>query len=110
MEDRRSQKRVHASVPVQVRGIDAQGRSFEEFTEAIEVSRRGLSILTKRDFHIFASLTVVIPGRGPARPGEGPTDFFATASVMRVEKEGEMNRVGLRFIGATLSIYTPETG
>jgi PilZ domain-containing protein len=108
--EKRSQKRIHTSIPVQIRGVDAKGQSFEDTTEAVEVSRRGFSILTKRDLAVYASLTVVIPGRGPALPGQGPTDFFATATVVRVDKEGELNRVGVRFIGATLPIYTPETG
>jgi hypothetical protein len=89
--------------------VDARGEAFEEFTEALEVSRRGLSLLTKRDLLLSTSLTVVIPGRGPGRPGEGPTDFFSTAAVVRVEKEGEMSRVSIRFVGATLSTYTAET-
>lgn len=108
MEQRR-QRRIQAAVPVQIRGVDARGEAFEESTEALEVSRRGLSLLTKRDLPLHSSLTVVIPGLGPSRPGEGPTDFFSTAAVVRVEKEGEMNRVGIRFVGATLSTYTAET-
>jgi len=108
--EQRSQRRIHAAVPVQIRGVDARGETFEESTEALEVSRRGLSLLTKRDLLLYTSLTVVIPGRGPSRPGEGPTDFFSTAAVVRVEKEGEMNRVSIRFVGATLSTYTAETG
>jgi hypothetical protein len=108
--EQRSQRRIHAAVPVQIRGVDARGEAFEESTEALEVSRRGLSLLTKRELPLFTSLTVVIPGRGPARPGEGAADFFSTAAVVRVEKEGEMNRVGIRFVGATLSTYTAETG
>lgn len=108
MEQRR-QRRIHAAVPVQIRGVDARGEAFEESTEALEVSRRGLSLLTKRDLPLYTALTVVIPGRGPVRPGEGPTDFFATAAVVRVDKEGEMNRLGIRFVGATLSTYTAET-
>ncbi len=108
--EQRSQRRIQAAVPVQIRGVDARGESFEETTEAMEVSRRGLSLLTRRDLPLYTSLTVVIPGRGPTRPGEGPTDFFATASVVRVEKVGEMNRVGIRFVGATLSTYTAEIG
>lgn len=108
--EQRGQKRIHASIPVEVRGVDARGQSFEEMTEALEVSRRGFSILTKRELSIYATLTVVIPGRGPAVPGQGPTDFFASATVIRVDKEGEMNRVGIRFVGATLPIYTSETG
>lgn len=108
--EQRSQRRTQAAVPVQIRGVDAQGESFEESTEAVEVSRRGLSLLTRRDLPVYTSLTVVIPGRGPNRPGEGHTDFFANASVVRVEKAGEMNRLGIRFVGATLSTYTAEGG
>ncbi len=107
--EQRAQHRIHAAVPIQIRGVDAQGESFEEFTEAIEVSRRGLSLLTRRDLPELTSLTLVIPGRGPTRPGEGPSDFFAEAAVVRTVKEGEMNRVSLRFVGATLSTYTAET-
>jgi len=108
--EQRSQRRIHAAVPVQIRGVDARGEAFEESTEAVEVSRRGLSLLTKRDLPLYSSLTVVIPGLGPSRPGEGPTDFFSTAAVVRVEKEGETYRVSIRFVGATLSTYTAETG
>lgn len=108
MEQRR-QRRTQAAVPVQIRGVDAQGESFEETTEALEVSRRGLSLHTRRDLPLNSSLTVVLPGRGPVRPGEGPSDFFVSAAVVGVRQEGEMNRVSLRFVGATLSTYTAET-
>ena len=108
--EQRSQRRIHAAVPINVRGVDAQGQAFEESTEALDVSRRGLSFLTSRDLPTFATLTVVIPGRGPSRPGEGPTDFFSNAAVVRVQKEGEMTRVSIRFVGATLAVYTAETG
>jgi len=87
--EKRTQRRVEASVPIQVHGVDAEGEEFEESIEAMEVSRRGLSFLTKRNLALFASLTVVIPGRGPTIPGEGPSDFFAPASVVRVIKEKE---------------------
>ncbi len=107
--EQRSQRRIHAAVPIQIRGVNAQGEKFEETTEALDVSRRGLAVLTKLDLPLYANLTVLIPGRGPSRPGEGATDFFANATVVRVDKEGEMNRVGIRFVGATLSTYTAET-
>jgi hypothetical protein len=106
--ERRIQRRIEAAVPIEVRGVDGQGQQFEESTEALEVSRRGLSFATQRELPLYASLTVVIPGRGPTRPGEGPTDFFATATVVRVKKEGETSRVSLRFVGATLPVYTSE--
>jgi hypothetical protein len=107
--EQRSQRRIHAAVPVEIRGEDAHGEAFEESTEAVDVSRRGLAVLTRRDLPLNSTLSVVLPGRGPSRPGEGPTDFFATAAVVRVEKEGEMNRVAIRFMGATLATYTAET-
>ena len=107
--EQRSQRRVHVAIPVQIGGVDAKGESFEEWLDAEEVSRRGLSVLTRRDLPVFSSLEVTIPGRGPTRPGEGPTDFFAEGSVVRVMKEGELNRVSIRFVGATLAVYTAET-
>ncbi len=107
--EQRSQRRTHAALPIEIRGVDGRGESFQESTEAVEVSRRGLSFLTRRELPLFASLTVVIPGRGPVLPNEGPTDFFASATVVRVVKEGEVNRTSLRFVGATLSTYTSES-
>lgn len=108
--EQRSQRRIHAAVPIEVRGVDAQGQAFEESTEALDVSRRGLSFLISRELPALTSLTVVLPGRGPSRPGEGPTDFFSNAVVVRVQKEGELSRVSIRFVGATLAVYTAETG
>jgi hypothetical protein len=106
--ERRTQRRIEAAVPIQVRGVDGHGQEYEEFTEALEVSRRGLSFSTQRELPLYASVTVVIPGRGPFLPDQGPSDFFANATVVRVKKEGELSRVSLRFIGATLPVYTSE--
>lgn len=107
--EQRTQRRTHAAVPVQIRGVDAQGDNFEEWNEAVEVSRRGLSVLTRRELPVNTTLSITMPGRGPMRPGEGATDFFAEAAVIRVEKEDEFYRVGIRFVGATLLTYTAET-
>ena len=106
----RSQKRTESAVPLQLRGVDAEGVAFEEFTEAIEVSRRGLSLLSARNLPLFTPVTVVLPGRGPRRAGEGPADFFCNASVVRAVKEGDLYHVGIRFIGATLTTYSAESG
>jgi hypothetical protein len=103
---------VEATVPIQVRGVDSQGATFDEATNALEVSRRGLSFQTLHDLPLFTNLTVVIPGLGPVRTtDEGPTDFFAEATVVRTtrEKNGTFH-VALRFRGATLPIYSPEIG
>jgi len=108
--EKRSQHRVEAAVPIRVRGLDATGQEFEDFTTALEVSRRGFSFLTQHELTVFAPLTVVIPGRGPARPDEGPTDFFAQATVVRIVKaEENFYRVGVRFMGATLPMWCSES-
>ncbi|MGD0222763.1 MAG: PilZ domain-containing protein [Terriglobia bacterium] len=108
-DDRRFQRRVEAAIAIRIQGLDSTGQELDESTTAIEVSRRGLSFLTNHDLAIFATLTVVIPGRGPMRPADGPTDFFAKAMVVRCVKEDEeYYRVGVRFMGATLPIYSSE--
>ena len=108
-QDKRSQRRVEAAIPIQVRGVDAAGMEYDDATTALEVSRRGLSFLTKHELPVFAMLTIVIPGRGPVRPEEGPTDFFTEATVVRSFKEDEeFYRVGVRFMGATLPMYCSE--
>jgi len=108
-EQTRSQRRVEAAIPIQVRGMDVTGLQYDDSTTAVEVSRRGLSFLTKRELAVFATLTVVIAGRGPVRPDEGTTDFFAEATVIgSVKEDEEFYRVGVRFMGATLPMYSSE--
>ena len=107
---RRAQRRLKTAIAIRVRGVDAHGKEFEESTETVEVSRRGLSFLTELELKPLATVTVVIPGRGPHRAGGRPKDFFSTAAVvLRTLKEAELYRVSLRFIGATLATYSPET-
>jgi hypothetical protein len=109
MVERRYQRRVQAALPIQVKGVDASGVAYDDVTSAIEVSRRGLSFFTPHQLAVFATLTIVIPGRGPLRPHEGHSDFFTEATVVRTIKEDENTyRVGVRFIGATLSMYSAE--
>ena len=107
--ERRAQRRLKTAIPIWVRGVDARGTEFEESTETVEISRRGLSFLTDRELKIPATLTVLIPGRGPYHTGAGPIDFFSTAAVVRILKEAESYRLSLRFIGATLNTYSAET-
>jgi hypothetical protein len=109
-EDRRSERRVEAAIPIRVGGRDASGRGYDDSTTSLEVSRRGLSFLTNCNLAVFAVLTVVIPGRGPVRSSMGLTDFFAQATVVQAVKEHEqIYRVGIRFMGATLPMYCAES-
>ena len=109
IDDRRSQHRVEATIAILVHGVDSAGQMYDETTTAIEVSRRGLSFFTKQELGGCSNLTVLIPGRGPVRAGEGPTDFFTEATVVRIIKENEdFFRVAVRFMGATLTMYCSE--
>ena len=109
VNNKRSQRRIEASIPIEVKGLDALGVEYDDSTTALEVSRRGLSFLSKRDLAVFAALTIVIPGRGPTRPGQGASDFFTEAAVVRTTKVDEgFYRVSVRFIGATLPMYSAE--
>jgi hypothetical protein len=108
-EDKRSQRRVESAVPILVRGLDAEGLEYNDSTSAIEVSRRGLSFLSKHNVPIFSTLSIVIPGRGPVRPDEGATDFFTEATVIRIVKEDpDSYRISVRFVGATFLMYSAE--
>jgi hypothetical protein len=108
-DHKRSQRRVEAAIAIRVHGIDSAGNTYDDEATALEVSRRGLSFLTKLDLAAFATLTVTIVGRGPVRANEGPTDFFTEATVVRSIKEDDaFYRVGVRFMGATLPMYSAE--
>jgi hypothetical protein len=108
-DNKRSQRRVEAAIAIRIQGVDSAGINYDEDATALEVSRRGLSFLTKHELATFATLTVTIPGRGPVRAEEGPTDFFTEATVVRsVKEDEEFYRIGVRFMGATLPMYSAE--
>lgn len=108
-ENRRTQRRVEATLAIRIQGVDSTGQAYDEEATALEVSRRGLSFLTRRELAVFATLTIVIPGLGPSRPGVGPSDFFTEAAVVRSSRaDEEFNHIGVRFIGATLPMYSAE--
>lgn len=108
MAERRAQKRFPVAIPVMVGGVDAQGINFVESTHANDVSRRGLSLLTSRDLPVRGTVTVIIPNRGPRRTDPDATHFFTCATVVGSHKEKGVNRIALRFVGATLPMYSRE--
>jgi hypothetical protein len=112
MEDstanRRIQRRVEVAVPIRLRWVDMEGVEHEESTTALEVSRRGLSFMSRDDLPVFTNLTLLIPGRGPVRSEAGASDFFSEATVVGTAKEANLYRVSIRFIGATLAMYSAE--
>ncbi len=109
-KERRVQPRTKAEIPLEIDGTDENGESFKEAVTTLELSRRGTSFLTGRSYGEESQVSVTIPGRGPFRPHQGPTDFVARAVVVRVSrlKEEDRNRVSLRFLGSTFPTYTSE--
>ena len=107
-KDRRSQRRIAAAVPVRIRGLYAAGEAFEEATQASNVSRRGFCFLTRQVIRLHSMFTVVFPGLGPSRDGRKAADFFARAIAVSIRKHGKAHRIGMRLIGATLTIYSSE--
>ena len=109
--EQRRQRRVEAAIAIRVQGVDADGQPFDDATTAREISRRGLSFYTSHHLAIYATLTVPIPDLGPLQPGVGPSDFFTAATVIRSKQENEgLYNVGVRFMGATLTMYSSEGG
>jgi PilZ domain len=106
--DRRSQRRVEAVVHLRVRGVDTRGEEFEELTEAADISRRGLCFITQHDLPLNSKVSILIPRLGSGSGGTGTGDFYSSAAVVSVSKDENCNRIGIRFVGATLPIYTAE--
>ena len=108
-ERQRVQRRLEAAVPIRVLGMDAGGGEFDEPATALEVSRRGLSFLSSHELPVLSTLTVAVPGLGAGRATGGSSDFSAEATVIRCAKDGEASyRVTIRFMGATLPLYSRE--
>jgi hypothetical protein len=108
-DEKRVQRRVEAAIAIRIQGVDSSGTAYDDVATALEVSRRGLSFLTQLDLALFATLTITIPGRGLMRQSKGPFDFFSEATVVRCRKEDDgLNRIGVRFIGDTLPMYSAE--
>ena len=104
LTEQRSDGRLGADLAVRIQGADARGVNFDERVRSVNVSQQGMALLTGRDLSHSATLTVSIAGRGSSRPGGGRGDFQAQAIVAYVLPEGDQNRIGLRFVGATLSL------
>lgn len=106
--ERRKQRRIQVTLPITVRGVDANGVPFEEIIQSYDLSRGGASFSTARRLEMSADLEITIPRRLPGR--EAVTDFVTTGSVVRLvtNKDGSL-QVGVKFIGPQFPTYVPET-
>jgi hypothetical protein len=104
LAEQRSDRRIGKKLSVRIQGADAHGVHFDERVPSVNVSSHGLALLTPRDLSHSATLIVNIPKHGGPRAGGGRADFQAQALVAYVLPEGDQNRVGVSFVGATLTL------
>lgn len=100
--NQRSGKRFDRKFRVRIKGADARGLAFQEWAKTLNISKQGLALVTARDLAHSSHLTVCIPRKGLRHPRGDRADFVAQAIVSYVLPDGELNRVGLRFVAATL--------
>jgi PilZ domain len=104
LAEQRSDRRTSSELSVRIQGADSRGVHFDERVRSVNVSQHGLALLTQRDLSHSATLTVNIPHHGNPRAGGGRSDFQAQALVAYVLPEGDQNRIGVSFVGATLTL------
>lgn len=106
--ERRKQRRIQVTLPITVRGVDANGVPFEEIIQCYDVSRGGASFPSLHRLEMGAELEITIPRRLPGR--EAVTEFVTAGSVMRIirNKDGS-TQIGVRFIGPHFPTYVSET-
>jgi hypothetical protein len=95
------EKRVGLHLPVEVRGEDAAGAPFTEFTRSVNVSGGGILFESHRHLTVGTRLDLAIELPVSLRHHFGDRDVYrARAVVCRVERfEGEeRSRIGARFL------------
>jgi hypothetical protein len=96
------EKRVSLHLPVEVRGEDAGGARFTEYTRSVNVSGGGICFESHRAIAVGARLHLSIELPASLRRHFGNKDVYAARAVVcRVERfEGEeVARIGARFLG-----------
>ena len=96
------EKRMNLHLPVEVRGEDAGGLRFTEYTRSVNVSGGGICFESHRLISVGARLQLSIDLPVSLRHHFGDQDVYqARAVVCRVERfEGEeAARIGARFLG-----------
>jgi c-di-GMP-binding flagellar brake protein YcgR len=97
--ERRKYQRLPLSIPVFVRGIDAEGKEFLEFATALNISAGGILLATRRSLPKAANLALEIP--------VAPVPSFSTqpqsirslkARLVRITHDERCHLLGLRFL------------
>lgn len=107
-KDKRKSPRVQVSLPVRVRGIDAQGLKFEEVTHSIDLSRDGVLFLLKQAVSRGMRLDLSLPlPRGMQKTGASHSVYRTIGIVVRVKPTGTSGsfEIAVRFSNGSAKQY-----
>jgi c-di-GMP-binding flagellar brake protein YcgR len=108
MRERRRERRIALRLPMQVRGKDEKGITFEERTKSENLCRGGAAFVLRRKLQEGAALEIRIPL--PAPTGTSEDEFSTVGRVVHVDddkQEGAL--IGVEFTGPRFRrIFQPE--
>ena len=105
--EQRRQNRLAVSMTALVKGVDRAGQPFDISTSSENISRGGLSLVTKRDVAEGTELDITI-----TRPPLGPREqapFFTTGKVVRVIKQDDEFLLAVQFTGPQFRTFVKES-
>lgn len=98
-KERRSWERLPLAVPMFVRGKDARGKEFLEFTTALNISAVGALLAIRRSLPVSPLILLEIPSAPlPTTSGALPLVTKMRAHIVRVAHMAECDLWGLKFI------------
>ena len=107
----RSERRIAVRLPLQVRGRDSRGFTFEEDTASENLCRSGAAFRTRFDLAIGSNLEIRIPLNHSASR-RNDADFETQGRVVHISQpltDGE-KVVGVQFVGPRFQrMFRPES-
>ncbi len=96
----RSERRISVRLPLNVRGRDSRGITFEEETSSENLCRSGAAFMTRFDVAIGSDLEIRIPPSRHASRRMEEKDFTTRGRVVHVAEAQPGERlIGVRFTG-----------
>jgi c-di-GMP-binding flagellar brake protein YcgR len=99
IQGRRKERRISVRLPMQIRGKDIEGATFEESTQSENLCRGGAAFVLRRRLDRGASLEIRIPLPAPA--GTSEAEFSTVGRVVHIadasQETGKI--VGVEFTG-----------
>lgn len=110
-QDKRKLRRVRIALPIRVRGVNADGRPFEEITRSGDVSPNGALFLLKQGLKKGMRLHLSLPlPRSMQNTAASKPVFETDAIVVRIEPSEDSGafQVAVRFRDASSKHYHRE--